>query len=86
MLIAAKISYFEGHISQKYLDSIEDLLKMYKFDLSKNHYQFKNLKPYIFRDKKVRSGKLNLVLLAGPSKAIITNSFDSKNLRKSLVN
>ena len=59
---------------------------MYEFDLSKSQYQFKDLKPFIFRDKKVKSGKLNLVLLGGPSKAIITNSFDSKNLKKSLSN
>ena len=86
MLIASRISYLEGHISQKYLNAIEDLLEMYEFDLSKNQYQYKDLKPFIFRDKKVRSGKLNLVLLGGPSKAIITNSFDSNNLKKSLVN
>ena len=85
MLIASRISYLEGHISQKYLNAIEDLLEMYEFDLSKNQYQYKDLKPFIFRDKKVRSGKLNLVLLGGPSKAIITNSFDSNNLKKSLV-
>tara|TARA_Y100001935_G_scaffold37723_1_gene30108 strand:+ start:73 stop:1146 length:1074 start_codon:yes stop_codon:yes gene_type:complete len=86
MLIASKISYLEGHISQKYLNSIEELLEMYEFDLSKSQYQFEDLKPFIFRDKKVKSGKLNLVLLGGPSKAIITNSFDSKNLKKSLSN
>ena len=86
MLIASKISHLEGHISQKYLNAIEDLLEMYEFDLSKSQYQFKDLKPFIFRDKKVKSGKLNLVLLGGPSKAIIINSFDSKNLKKSLSN
>jgi len=86
MLIASKISYLEGHISEKYLNTVENLLKMYKFDLSKSQYQFKDLEPFIFRDKKVRSGKLNLVLLGGPSKAIITSSFDLNNLKKSLAN
>ena len=86
MLIASKISYLEGHISQKYLNTVENLLEMYKFDLSKSQYQFKDLEPFIFRDKKVRSGKLNLVLLGGPSKAIITSSFDLNNLKKSLTN
>ncbi len=86
MLIASKISYLEGHISQKYFNTVKNLLEIYQFDLSKSHYQYKDLKPFLFRDKKVRSGKLNLVLLGGPSKAIITNSFDSKNLKKSLVN
>ena len=85
MFIASKISYLEGHISQKYLNTIKDLLDAYKFDLSVSQYQYKDLKPFIFRDKKIRSGKLNLVLLGGPSKAIITSSFDSNNLKKSLT-
>ena len=86
MFIASKISYLEGHISKNYLYTIKDLLDTYKFDLSVSQYQYKDLKPFIFRDKKVRSGKLNLVLLSGPSKAIITSSFDSNNLKKSLAN
>ena len=86
MFIASKISYLEGHISQKYFNIIKDLLNTYKFDLSVSEYQYKDLKPFILRDKKVRSGRLNLVLLSGPSKAIITSSFDSNNLKKSLAN
>jgi len=86
MFIASKISYLEGHISQKYFNIIKDLLDTYKFDLSVSQYQYKDLKPFILRDKKVRSGRLNLVLLGGPSKAIITSSFDSNNLKKSLAN
>tara|TARA_Y100000768_G_scaffold362699_1_gene321710 strand:- start:2138 stop:3211 length:1074 start_codon:yes stop_codon:yes gene_type:complete len=85
MLIASKISYLEGHVSQKYLNDIEDLLKIYKFDLSTDQYNYKDLKPFIFRDKKVKSGRLNLVLLGGPSKAIITSSFDLNNLKKGLA-
>ncbi len=85
MFIASKISYLEGHISQKYLNTIKDLLNKYKFDVSISQYQYEDLKPFIFRDKKIRSGKLNLVLLVGPSKAMITNSFDSNNLKKSLA-
>ncbi len=85
MFIASKISYLEGHISQKYLNTIKDLLDTYSFDLSVSQYQYKDLKPFIFRDKKVRSGRLNLVLLCGPSKAIIASSFNSKNLKKSLA-
>ena len=86
MLIASKISHLEGHISKRYLNAIQDLLEMYKFDLSSSQYQYEDLKPFIFRDKKVRSGKLNIVLLGGPSKAIITSSFNSNNLKESLDN
>ena len=38
----------------------------------------------VFRDKKVKAGRLNLVLLNRLSKAIISNSFDTKNLKKGL--
>ena len=86
MFIASKISYLEGHISKKYLKVIKDLLDTYEFDLSVSQYQYRDLEPFIFRDKKIRLGKLNLVLLGGPSKAIITSSFDSNNLKKSLAN
>lgn len=86
MFIASKISYLEGHISKKYLKVIKDLLDTYEFDLSVSQYQYRDLKPFIFRDKKIKLGRLNLVLLGGPSKAIITSSFDSNNLKKSLAN
>ena len=86
MFIASKISYLEGHISKKYLKVVKDLLDTYGFDLSVSQYQYRDLKPFIFRDKKIRLGRLNLVLLGGPSKAIITSSFDSNNLKKSLAN
>ena len=86
MFIASKISYLEGHISKKYLKVIKDLLDSYEFDLSVSQFQYRDLKPFIFRDKKIRLGRLNLVLLGGPSKAIITSSFDSNNLKKSLAN
>ena len=86
MFIASKISYLEGHISKKYFKVIKDLLDTYEFDLSVSQYQYRDLKPFIFRDKKIKLGRLNLVLLGGPSKAIITSSFDSNNLKKSLAN
>jgi 3-dehydroquinate synthetase len=43
-----------------------------------------SLKPYIFRDKKIKGGKLNLVLLDKISKAIVTDKFNPANLSKSL--
>lgn len=84
MLIATKISYLENLISRKDFLHAKSLLQAYEFDLCINQYKFINLKPYIFRDKKVRAGKLNLVLLNGLSKAIVTSSFNKKNLSESL--
>ena len=83
MLIASKISMLEGLISLKELLRIKNLLISYKFDLSL-HYNFIDLKPFIFRDKKVQKGNLNLVLLKGISQGIVSDKFDPKNLKKSI--
>jgi len=83
MLIASKISMLEGLISEKELLKIRNLLLDYRFDLSLN-YNYMDLKPFIFRDKKVQKGNLNLVLLKGISQGIISDKFDQKNLKKSI--
>ena len=83
MLIASKISMLEGLISLKELLKIENLLLSYHFDLSMN-YNYMDLKPFIFRDKKVQKGNLHLVLLKGISQGIISDKFDQKNLKKSI--
>ena len=83
MLIASKISMLEGLISAKDLLKIKNLLLSYNFDLSIN-YDYMDLKPFIFRDKKVQKGNLNLVLLEGISKGIVSDKFDQKNLKKSI--
>ena len=84
MLIASKISMLEGLIGAKELLRIKNLLLSYKFDLSLN-YNFRDLKPFLFRDKKVQKGNLNLVLLKGISQGIISDKFDPKNLKKSIA-
>ena len=84
MKIASKISYLENLITEKDHKKIIDLLKLYEFDLSLDQYKYQELKPYIFRDKKIKAGKLNLVLLKEISKAIVTSSFDPRNLQKAL--
>ena len=84
MKIASRISYLENLISAKEYQEIVELLQEFGFDLSLNQYKYLDLKPYIFRDKKIKKGKLNLVLLNQISNAIATNSFDAKNLQKGL--
>ena len=84
MKIASRISYLENLISSKEHQQIIELLQEFKFDLSLSQYKYPELKPYIFRDKKIKKGKLNLVLLNQISNAIVTNSFDAKNLQKGL--
>ena len=85
MLIASKISYFEGLLGEQEVLKIRDLLLTYNFDLALTEYKYADLKPFIYRDKKVQKGKLNLVLLKGISNGVVTNSFNIKNLPLSLV-
>ena len=84
MKVASRISYLENLISEEEYNEIVTLLDLFNFDLSLHQYQFKELKPYIFRDKKMKAGKLNLVLLNKLSNAVVINSFDSKNLQEGL--
>jgi 3-dehydroquinate synthase len=85
MLIASKISYFEGLLSEREVSKIRDLLLTYNFDLALAEYKYADLKPFIYRDKKVQKGKLNLVLLKGISNGVVTSSFNIKNLPRSLM-
>jgi 3-dehydroquinate synthase len=82
--VASKISYLENLISEKVYIEVISLFQKFEFDLSLDQYKYGELKPYIFRDKKIKAGKLNLVLLNKLSNAIVTNSFDIKNLKKGL--
>jgi len=84
MKVASKISCLENLISEKEHEEVIALLQKFEFDLSLDQYKYRELKPYIFRDKKIKSGKLNLVLLNKLSNAIVINTFDSKNLQKGL--
>ena len=84
MKVASKISYLENLISEKEHKEVIALLQNFEFDLSLKQYKYRELKPYIFRDKKIKAGKLNLVLLNKLSNAVVTNSFDAKSLQKGL--
>ena len=84
MKVASKISYLENLISEKEHKEVIALLQNFEFDLSLEQYKYRELKPYIFRDKKIKAGKLNLVLLNKLSNAVVTNSFDAKSLQKGL--
>tara|TARA_B100000959_G_scaffold260049_1_gene296192 strand:+ start:3679 stop:4752 length:1074 start_codon:yes stop_codon:yes gene_type:complete len=84
MMIASKISYLENLISKKEYRKVINLLEMFEFDLSLSQYKYGQLKPFIFRDKKIKAGRLNLVLLDQVSNAVVTNSFNIRNLQKGL--
>ena len=84
MKIASKISYLESLISEKDHKKVIALLEMFEFDLSLNQYNYEELKPYILRDKKIKAGRLNLILLNQLSNATVTSAFDTKNLKKAM--
>ena len=84
MLVASKISCLEGYISENAFLKISSLLEAYGFNLSLKQYKYLDLKPFIFRDKKMQGGSLNLILLQGLSQAFVINSFKDKNLQLAL--
>jgi 3-dehydroquinate synthase len=84
MKVASRISFLENLMSEKEYRKAIALLEMFEFDLSLNQYNYKELEPYIYRDKKIKAGRLNIVLLNRLSNAIVTSSFDAKNLKKGM--
>ena len=84
MMIGCKISYLENFISEKDFINAKSLIEIYGFDLSLHQYKYGDLKPFIFRDKKIKAGKLNLILLNRLSNAIVTDSFNLNNLQRVL--
>ena len=82
MIIASKISLYEGLIKDHQLDNIINLIDSLGLDTNYSKYKFSELKKYIFNDKKVADGKLNLILINQKFKAFKTNQFDQNNIRK----
>ena len=84
MVIAAKISLYEGHIKSHQLDDLVNLLESLELKTDYSKYSYENLKNYILNDKKVSKGKLNLVLINEKGIAFKTDKYNSKNLKKAL--
>ena len=82
MIIASKISLYEGLIKDHQLDNIINLINSLGLDTNYSKYKFSELKKYIFNDKKVADGKLNLILINQKFKAFKTNQFDQNNIGK----
>lgn len=82
MSIAAKISYFEGHIKIHQLDNIINLIDSLGLDSNYEKYKFKDLKKYLSNDKKVSSGKLNLILINSKGIAFKTDKFQEESLKR----
>ena len=85
MVIASKISFFEGHIKDYQLDNIINMIN--SLDLNSDHkkYKYSYLKKYILSDKKIKDGKLNLILIDKKFNAFKTSKFNHKNIIKALT-
>ena len=83
MVIASKVSFFEGHLKDYQLNNIINMIN--SLDLCSDHsqYNYSKLKKYMASDKKVKDGKLNLILINRHFKAFKTSKYNLKNVIKS---
>ena len=84
MVIASKISYFEGHIKDYQLDNVINTIDSLGLNTDHKKYKYSHLKKYITSDKKVADGKINLVLIDKKFNAFKTSKFNHKNIIKAL--
>ena len=84
MVIASKLSFFEGHIDNYQLDNVVNLIDSLELSTDHSGYSYSKLKKYIASDKKIKNGKLNLILIDKKFNAFITSNFNDKNISKAL--
>ena len=82
MRMASKMSMLEGHINETAYKKIINVFEM--LGLSENiANNYSDLKKFIMNDKKVKSGKINLILLKGIGLSFQTQKFNIENFKKS---
>ena len=84
MVIAAKVSLFEGHIKDQQLENIISVIKSLGLKADHKQYKYSDLKKYMKIDKKVSDGQLNLILIDKNFNAFKTSNFNNKNIIKAL--
>ena len=84
MVIAAKVSLFEGHIKDYHLENIINVIKSLGLKADHKKYKYSDLKKYMKIDKKVSDGQLNLILIDKNFNAFKTSNFNNKNIIKAL--
>ena len=84
IIIASKVSFFEGHITKYQLDNIINMVSSLNLDISHEKYTYSDLKKFMSTDKKVSDGKLNLILINKKFEAFKTAKFNYKNISKAL--
>ena len=85
MVIASKLSFFEGHINNYQLDNVVNLIDSLGLNTDHSKYKYSQLKQYFLSDKKIKDGKLNLILIDKNFNAFITSKYNNKNISKAFI-
>ena len=83
MISASKLPFYEGHLKDYQLDNVINLIDSLGLNSDHSKYNYSKLKKYMESDKKVRDGKLNLILIDDKFNAFRTSKYSVKNLTKS---
>ena len=84
MVIASKLSFYEGYIKDYQLDNIINMIESLGLNTDHSKYSYSKLKKYMASDKKVKDGKLNLILIDKRFNAFKTSKYNIKNITSAL--
>ena len=84
MVIASKLSFYEGHIKDYQLDNIINMIESIGLNTDHSKYNYSKLKKYMASDKKVKDGKLNIILIDKKFSAFKTSKYNIKNMTNSM--
>ncbi len=84
MVIASKLSFYEGHIEDYQLDNVINMIESLGLNTDHSKYSYSKLKKYMASDKKVKDGKLNLILIDKKFNAFKTSKYNIKNITRAL--
>ena len=85
MIIAARVSFYEGHLLKKQLKNIIEIIDSLNLNSDFKKYKYSDLKKFMSADKKISEGKLNLILIDKNFNAFKTSNFNNKNILKALA-
>ena len=81
MIIASKLSFYEGHIKDGQLKKVLDIIDLLELESDFSKYNYAKLKPFMAKDKKISSGKLNLVMIDKNFNGFLTSKYNVKNIK-----
>ena len=84
IIIASKLSLYEGHIKDYQLKQVLDIIDSLELESDYSKYNYAKLKPFMAKDKKISSGKLNLVMIDKNFNGFLTSKYNVKNIKKVL--